>query len=318
MDIQRNLSAEKEQIDTIHSLADNCLDKQDFDSAEKYLMDALSATRNLLGDDNDTISSIYNSLGALYDYTGRYEESIDFAKKSIELDTNLYGKYNFNTAHSYHNIAGTYCNIGKLDEAQKAYEEAIEIKTQLFGKNHYETSISLAGLGNIFKFKKEYDKAIEYHTKYYESYKSTFGDNDPYLAVILAGIGTDFYEKGDFGKALHYHKEALGVLLASHEDVVSSYYNYIGNDLYCLDNYEEAIDAYQNGMRCKDVGDNPYTKSILLNCIARSYVCLGEYKKAKPYFEEALGICLALFNEDDSRVKQCQNNVDRINNLLSD
>ena len=134
----------------------------------------------------------------------------------------------------------------------------------------------------------------------------------------MAGIGSDFYEKEDYENALYYHKKALGVLLSSNEDVISSYYNYIGNDLYCLDNYEEAIDAYQNGMKCKDVEENPYTRSILLNCAARSYACMGEYQKAKPYFEEALEIRKELFKEDDPRVIQCINNVERINKLLSD
>lgn len=318
LDIQRNLSAQKEQIDTIHSLADNCLDKRNFDSAEKYLMEALSAALTLLGDDNDTISSIYNSLGALYDFTGRYEESINYAIKSIELNTKLYGKYNVNTAYSYHNIAGTYCNIGKYDEAQKAYEESIEIKNILFGNDHYETCISLAGLGNVYMYKKEYDKAIECHTKYYEAYKLTFGNKDSYLAVILDGIGTDFYEKGDYQNALCYHKKATEILLSSNEDVVSSYYNCIGNDLYCLDNYEEAIDAYQNGMKCKDAEANPYTMSILLNCMARSYACIGQYQKAKTYFEEALEIRKKLFNENDPRVIQCINNVDKVNEILSE
>ena len=318
LDIQRNLSAQEEQIDTIHSLADNYLDKRNFESAEKYLMEALSATRNLLGDDNNTISSIYNSLGALYDFTGKYEESIKYAIKSIELDTKLYGKYNVNTAHGYHNIAGTYCNIGKFDEAQKAYEESIEIKNKLFGKVHYETCISLAGLGNVYKYKKEYDKAIECHTKYYEAWKSIHGDNDTYLAVILSGIGSDFYEKGDYKRALYYHKKAIEILLFSNEDVVSSYYNCIGNDLYCLDNYEGAIDAYQNAMKCKDAEANPYTMSILLNCVARSYACIGQYQKAKTYFEEALEIRKKLFNENDPRVIQCINNVDKVNKILTD
>jgi preprotein translocase subunit SecA/nephrocystin-3 len=318
LDIQRKLSAQKEQIDTIHSLADNCLDKRDFDRAENYLMEALSATLNLLGNDNDTISSIYNSLGALYDFTGKYEESINYATKSLDLDSKLYGRYNVNTAHSYHNIAGTYCNIGKYDEAQKAYEDSIEIKTKLFGKDHYETCISLAGLGNVYKYKKEYDKAIECHTKYYEAYKLTFGNKDSYLAVILAGIGTDFYEKGDYQNALCYHKKATEILLSSNEDVVSSYYNCIGNDLYCLDNYEEAIDAYQNGMKCIDAEANPYTMSILLNCVARSYACIGQYQKAKTYFEDALEIRKKLFNENDPRVIQCINNVDKINEILTD
>ena len=316
LDIQRNLSVEKEQIDTIHSLADNCLDKRDFENAEKYLIKAISATKGLLGDENDTISSLYNSLGALYDFTERYDDSIRYASKSIELDTKLYGKYNINTAHSYHNIAGTYCNLGKLDEAQKAYEESIDIKTKLFGKDHYETCITLAGLGNVYKYKREYDKAIECHTKYYESYKSTFGEQDSYLAVILAGIGADYYEKEDYSNALLNHKNALNILLNCNEEVVSSYYNCIGNDLYCLDNYEEAIEAYRNGMDCKDSKNNPFTRTIFLNCIARSYACMGEYLKAKPYFEEALEIRRQLFNEDDPRVIQCLDNVKRINEYI--
>ena len=315
--IQQKLSYDKEAIDTTHSIADNYLDKREFDKAEEYLTKALKATRDLLGEDNDTMSSLYNSLGALYDFKEQYDESIQYAKKSIALDTKLYGKYNINTAHSYHNIASTYCTLNQLDEALFAYSQAIEIKSKLFGPNHYETCISQAGLGNVYKQKGEYDKAIECHTRYLESYKDTFGDTESYIAVILAGIGEDYYGKEDYGKALTYHKEAVNVLEKCKEPIPSSYYNCIGNDLYCLDRYDEAIDVYKKGMECEDALTRPFTKSILLNCIARSYACNGDYSNAKPFFEEALEIRKQLFPENDPRVIQCKNNVERIKEILS-
>ena len=61
----------------------------------------------------------------------------------------------------------------------------------------------------------------------------------------------------------------------------------------------------------------PFTKSILLNCIARSYACNGDYSNAKPFFEEALEIRKQLFPENDPRVIQCKNNVERIKEILS-
>lgn len=316
--IQQKLSYDKEAIDTTHCIANNYLDKREFDKAEEYLTKALKATRDLHGEDNAIMSTLYNSLGALYNFKEKYDESIKYAKKSIALDTKLYGKYNIKTAYAYHNIAGTYCDLNQLDDAQIAYSQAIEIKSRLFGANHYETCISQAGLGNVYKQKREYDKAIECHTRYLESYKDTFGDTESYIAVILAGIGEDYYGKEDYGKALTYHKDAVDVLEKCKEPIPSSYYNCIGNDLYYLNRYDEAVNVYQKGMECEDALTKPYIRSILLNCIARSYACNSEYYNAKRFFEEALEIRRQLFSEDDSRVIQCINNVERIKEILSE
>lgn len=316
--IQQELSYDKEAIDTTHSIADNYLDKRELDKAEEYLMKALNATRNLLGEDNTTISSLYNSLGALYDFKGEYDESIKYAKKNIALDTKLYGMYNINTAIGYHNIAGAYANINKIQEAKNAYKKAIEIKTILLGADNYDTSISLAGLGNVYKQEGKFDKAIECHTRYLESYKEAFGDTESYIAVILAGIGEDYYEKEEYDKALKYHEEAVSILEKCKEPILSSYYNCIGNDLYCLERYNEAVDVYKKGLECEDVIARPYTKSILLNCIANSYACNSEFSNAKPFFEEALEIRMQLLPENDPRVIQCKNNVGKINEILAE
>ena len=318
LEIQRNLSAEKEQIDTIHSLADNCLDKRDFDSAEKYLLEALSATINLLGNDNDTISSIYNSLGALYDFMGKYEESINYATKSLDLDIKLYGRYNVNTAHCYHNIAGTYCNIGKYDEAQKAFEDSIEIKTKLFGKDHYETCISLAGLGNVYKYKKEYDKAIECHTKYYEAWKSIHGDNDTYLAVILSGIGSDFYEKGDYKNALTYHQKALEHIKSKEPIVPSPYYNKVGNDFFSLELYVEAIPYFEECMKAANRENDSYSVSIAHNCLGDSYLCINQYEKALNHFQHALDIRISIYGKGHIQTAKCFDKISIVYYQLGD
>ena len=297
LDIQQELGLEKESINTIHSIADNYLDWGKYNLAEKLLFEALDKAIALLGKENDTISSLYNSLGSLYDYQGKYDDSIKYLKMGIEMDKSIYGLFNINTAHAYHNIAGTYANMGKMQEAEDAYRKSIKIKTKLLGGDNYDTSISLAGLGNILLKTGRYQEALEYHLKYLDSYKKTVGADDSYLAVIYAGIGTDYAAMEDYEKALVYHRKALEHAKSIESVVSSTFYNQIGNDLYNLCIYDEAIMNHTENLRLAVQEKNPHNISIAHNCLGHSYACIGQYDDALNHFQSALHIRESILGE---------------------
>lgn len=315
--IQQELGCEKEAIDTIHSIADNYLDWGNYDMAEKMLFDVLDQAITLFGKDNDTVSSLYNSIGALYDFREQYDESIRYASLSIAMDESIYGTFNINTAHAYYNIAKTYENMGKMQEAEKAYKKSIEIKTKLLGGDHYETSLSLAGLGNILHKTGRNKEALECHQKYLDSYLKIVGKENSYLAVIYFGIGSDYAAMEDHKNALLYHQKALEHAKSTEAIVPSPYYNQVGNDFYSLGDYDTAILNYKECLRLAEQENSPYSTSVVHNCLGHSYASLGQYEEAIRHFQTALNIRKEILNKGDNRISQCEDNVKRVKSILS-
>ena len=318
LDIQRNLSAKKEQIDTIHSLADNYLDWGKYDLSKSHLNTALEKAIKILGKENNTISSLYNSLGALYEFQGDYDKSIEMAKLSIEMDTKIYGIFNINTAHGYNNMAVTYLKIGDLDEAEKCFKEAFMIKSYLLGKDNYDTQITVAGLGNVFSKRGKYKEALDCHKQYMDAYINAVGVDNAYLAVIFWGIGKDYSDLEDYTNAILYHKKALEQIQKFKKKIPSPYYNAIGNDLFSMENYVGAIPYFQRGLESSSQEGQLYDVSIAHNCLGDSYAFLGDFIKALEHFEKALAIRKEILPDNDARIKQCEDNVSRVNKILSE
>ena len=81
------------------------------------------------------------------DFNSRFEESINYFKRIIEIDPNNY--------RAYYNLGISYSSLNDDDEALKAYETAIEIKPD-YVYCYYN-------IGLIYEVKNELKRALEYH-----------------------------------------------------------------------------------------------------------------------------------------------------------
>ena len=306
LSIQQNTKHKKESIDTLHSLGDNCLDAKQPVRAEKFLNEALSSAIELIGEESCTVSSLYNSLGALYDDLEDYKRAIEYYHKSISFDERMLGNQHVNIAHSYHNLGGTYYRLGELDNAEKCYLKALQIKRNLFGEENYETALTSAGLGNVKRAKGEHKEAAVLHKKYLDAYTQTIGTHSDYLAVILCGIGEDYYQMEDYDTALSYHLRALNAISETSGFIPSPYFNAIGNDLFGMDRFTEAISYYQKGLDAAIAQTDEYAQSVLYYSIGNSYGFLGEFIKAKDMFEKSLDIRERILPSGDPRTERCR------------
>jgi Tetratricopeptide repeat. len=309
--IQQRAHLDAQTIDTLHSLGDNSMDAREYDDAKEYLESALHSAIDLLGTDNTTVSSLYNSIAALYDKTGLYEQSLELSLKSLDLDQHLLGENHLDIAHGYHNLAGTYLHLGRIDEAEVCYGKAISIKRLLFGDDNYETSLSEAALANVKLRQGKYQEALDYHLRYLRNYIKSIGTESQYLAVIYSGIGDDYYQMEDYASALDYHMKALSDISRKVESFPSGYYHRIGNDLYCLDRFQEAITYYERSMKRAHEANDEFGESVSHNCIGYSYGFLGEYELALEHFNLALSIRRRILPTGDERITDCETNVQK-------
>lgn len=276
------------------------------------MADAMS----LFGPKNSTISSLLNSLAALYDYVGKHEKSIMTSLKSIAMDKEILGEFHIDIAHSYHNLSMTYRHIKEWNNAEQCSLQAIRIKERILGTDNYEVAITRAGLGEIYREQGKFDKALPLHQQYLECYINTIGEN-AYVACILAGIGSDYEGTENYPSALEYYLKALAVDEKYSGRAHHQYYNAVGNALYYLDRYEDAIHYYQEGLASAEQEREEYAMSIFYFCIGDSYGFLGRFEDALSSFEKALEIRERILPPGDKRIERCREYIRRAENAIN-
>jgi serine/threonine protein kinase/Flp pilus assembly protein TadD len=111
----------------------------------------------------------YNSLAVTYDYSGDFEKSIWAINKYISLAPG--------EANPYDTRGNLYAYNGKLDQAIESYKNALEIKPDFYR--------SLTKLGHMYLFKRDYAKAESCYKELAScSDKRTRSDGRTYLAFV--------------------------------------------------------------------------------------------------------------------------------------
>ena len=204
---------------------------------------------------------------------------------------------------------------------QKKYEnpEAFleNVIFPVFGEDNYETSLSEAGLANVKLRQGKFQEALALHMRYLKNYVNAIGTEAPYYAVILSGIGDDYYQMEDYDSALDYHLKALSDISQKVGKTPSGFYNSVGNDLYCLDRYSEAITYYETGLKLAKERDDEWSVSVFHNCIGNAYGFLGRFEMALAHFESALCIRRKILPAGDNRITTCENNVRKAKEMIT-
>ena len=226
-----------------------------------------------------TAQEYFEKAETLYE-SERYEESLDYLEKALELEPEnftflvLNGKVlrendqldetievylkaieiNSEDANAYYNLGNTYHEKELLDQAIEYYLKAIEINS--------EDADAYYNLGAAYYEKELLDQAIEYSLKAIEINSE---DADAYY-----NLGNTYHEKELLDQAIEYYLKAIAINL-EHD---SAYYN-LGIAYKDKGLLDEAIEAYQ--------------KAIAINLEhASAYYNLGIVYKDKGQQDEAI------------------------------
>lgn len=291
-----------------------------FKLAEKYISKALSIIKKT--NKNEELSCLYCYIGELKEMESRYSEAVFDFKKAIEISKNdsisnrcriklakLYritGEYDksievYNKALAVSKElpssekANIYEGIGIIYFFKKNYELSKEfhIKSLREREKNKETNRDLArsyiNLGNLYNALCEYAEAAK-------NFRKAAEVSDINLSHIYDNTARAYFNAGMYSLSLKYYKKTIehlrledevykeALTLAKLSDIYITIADTLPGKLKAKESfYKEALNyAYKALDIAEKTGVKEY-KNAAYNCIYKSYVKLGNKKKAAEY-----------------------------------
>jgi len=241
--------------------------------------------------DSFDLAVAYNTIGAIYENAQKYDSSLTYYRKSLELNkdpdrqTNLLG-----------NSGNVYNDLGDFLHALDCYEQALKINEELLSKNNKNKADSLTRLGllltigDIYVSMSQYNNALE---NYQSALKITEILKRKDLKIwALTKIGTLYNIRKDFANAMQYYVKSLAI-----SDSLDGHYRR-SNILNAIANVGIATGDYAKALQYADEARDIVEKKNDLQLLPKVYTTLGivytkihDYPKSVAYYLKAIEIC---------------------------
>lgn len=133
--------------------------KLDYSRQLKQLFNTLKVAENTNG--ADSVISILNKIGSIYNMTSNYPEALDTYLKLLKFAENKKNKNGI--AAAYGNLGNIYTVLKNYEKALEYYSNAIQLCNEL--KDSRKAAVYLASIGNIYWNLADFSSALEYHLK---------------------------------------------------------------------------------------------------------------------------------------------------------
>ncbi|MCJ7435699.1 MAG: tetratricopeptide repeat protein [Anaerolineales bacterium] len=206
----------------------------------------------------------YANLALTYLMLGRYTEAVLLYQKSIQLLTS-----NKEKAASWNGLGNLYRFLNEYDHAVLAYQTADELDPENAGIHdsigyfHSEPNAKNAQvwdeLGDIFLKAGSYSEAENAYKKAIEL--------DAMSGWSYGNLALTLVHRGRYQDAIHSYLKSIEVFKDNKDKAIS--WNRLGNVYRKLNDYDNAITAYQNAVKLNDEHETLLTRtrfSLLGNC----------------------------------------------------
>jgi CHAT domain-containing protein len=216
----------------------------DYFNAELQLFEAKKLLENAFKKDEVLLARLYTSIGAIIQYSGRYADALNYAKKALEIRLKN-GEKQLGVAWSYHNLAVHYYQMKHYKESLPYYRKSVEIFTELLGDKHPKTLESMTHLAESLIELKSYEEAEKLL-----KHIITIKDNSTYRLALrqLAGIEENL---GHIAKSEQILKSVETILLKiypiAHPDL-AEFYRDFGNFYKRINQNKKAIDCFNKSI----------------------------------------------------------------------
>ena len=277
----------------------------------------------ILNNDNDSnvfMGKCYHGIGANYARRGKYQESIDYLKKALDVELTIYGNKHPEVGATYGDLATMYMAIENYEDALFCNEMSIKIRTRMLGENNSEMIGAYSIHGMICMYLEKYDEALMYLNKSLEISISVFGENNPDLLNVYERLGMIYEKRNEYEKSVEYTQKSIDIgkaIYGENSINLASNYNNLGKSYYRIKEYDKAMKNYkQSASLMKEYfgEDNPNIGIIYKN-IADVYKDKKEYDNAVIYYNKGLVILRKYFDDDYSNIQKILKNLDEIKNI---
>lgn len=114
--------------------------EQTQNAAETYFIEAQSAYKNCLGDEDPKTLKVGDELARVWMRTDREEKALKALEKSINVKAEVLGECSGEVANTHKLIGGVYLSQGEVVKAHKYLSKCLVIETELYGSQHWKTN----------------------------------------------------------------------------------------------------------------------------------------------------------------------------------
>jgi len=275
------------------SLSNVYLEKQNYDTALVYAMQAADFVKEEFGEMDTLYADMLSEMLSVYYYLGKYDEAIKCGEQEKTIRSITQGSLHEKYGSCLNNLAVLYERMGQYDKALPLSLEALENTEKSLGKEHSRYGASLNNLARLYQRMGQYDKALPLYLEALENCKNSLGKEHSSYGVRLNNLAGLYQRMGQYDKALPLYLEAL----ENTEKALGKEHLKYGiclNNLATLyrrmEQYDKALPLYIEALENteKALGKEHSSYGTYLHNLAELYKSMGQYDKALPLYLEAL------------------------------
>ncbi len=184
----------------------------DYQSAQKFLEQALSIREDVLDSDNVEIATSLDNLAALYRTQGKFDEVEPLHRRALAIMEKALGPEHPRVAITLQHLAGLYKTQGKYDEAEPLYRRALEIEEKALGSEHPRVAITHDNLAVLYSAQGRYDEAEPLYRRALVIEEKTLGTDHPDVAITLNNLASLYLAQGKYDEAEPLYRRALAIM----------------------------------------------------------------------------------------------------------
>jgi tetratricopeptide (TPR) repeat protein len=234
----------------------------------------------------------YLGIGKAQAKLERYQEALNYFKKSLEIRTLYVGAKNPVTAEIHENIALVLCEMGQFDTALVHAMLVYAVRESFQGLNHPATAAAAIVVGYVYCKLGFCNEALEYHSKALKIMQEGLDETYSAPAKVHWQVGDKGYEK----QGSMYSLECYANTNASVTDYpLRSTLNIAFADLYIhLGEYEKAVESSIVALdsNLKTFGEFHQYTANSFRMLGRAYFKMKNYAEALKNLQKALEIRL--------------------------
>jgi len=253
-----------------------------YDKALEYYQEALRIARLNFGEESSTVSNIYNSMSALYDYRKDYRKALEYAQKDVEITKAIYGEHHPLVAESYNGMGLTCYYLGDYERAAACYYKSLTMMKRYFANEQTSKYEVYVNLGSLHLKQQEYDSSAYYYSSFINAYEKIYGKHRD-IALVYGKLANVYIEQKDYPEAIRLlliaanMEEELG---GSNKVYLATYYLNIGVLYGKMEQYDKSLPYLENAYRIrKEVYGEEDERAV--NLLERINTTKEEIKKQK-------------------------------------
>ncbi len=249
----------------------------EYTQALNYELQSLEKIQNNSPKDDDLVS-VYNNVGGIYTYLGKYQEALEYQKKVLQIQEKLLPTGHSDFALIYNNVGIVYSHLGNYEAALMYTLKALEVSVDTLPPDHPNLATAYNSVGYIYGEWGKHEKALEYQQIALTIRENALPHDNPDLARSYNNVGWNYRNLGKYKDALNHLQKSLTIrekaLPANHPDLAES----CGNIAWTYHEMGKFLDAAQYMRRAADI--------ISLSSLPPTHPRRGDTLKLAQQFEK--------------------------------